>query len=142
MTQDPPSTETNAADADPAAAAAVRLAERAASLGSGAACTAASPGLTGKQRRHLRGLGHALKPIVQVGQHGLTGRLVGAIEAGLDQHELIKVKLLESAPCDRCLAALWVHEMTGAAVAQIVGRVLLVYRADPKKPVIRLPKES
>lgn len=130
------------ASSDEGADAAARLLERAEALGAGAACVAASPALTGKQRRYLRGLGHKLKPIVQIGQAGLNSRQAAAIDAALDQHELIKIKLLESAPCSRSLAALWVHDVTGASVAQVVGRVVLAYRPHPKKPVIRLPKES
>lgn len=109
-------------------------------LGSGQAVAAASPGFSGKQRRHLRALAHSLKAVVMVGQHGLTERLVGAVDAALDQHELIKVKVLESAPCSREHAALWMHATTGAAVVQIVGRTLVVYRARAEKPVIVVPQ--
>jgi RNA-binding protein len=112
---------------------------RAESLGKGASVSAASPGFSGKQRRHVRGLGHPLKAQVQIGHHGLSNGLAGAILIALDQREVVKVKLLESAPCSMALAALWIHEATASSVVQILGRTLLVYRRHPKQPVVRLP---
>ncbi|MBS2022971.1 MAG: YhbY family RNA-binding protein, partial [Deltaproteobacteria bacterium] len=58
-------------------------------------------GLTGKQRRHLRGLGHALSAVVQVGKTGVTPALIENANVQLDAHELIKVKVGEAAPSDR-----------------------------------------
>jgi RNA-binding protein len=140
MTEDtaPPTSPSDDSAAPPAQDA---LATAAEGMGSGQAVAAASPGFTGKQRRHLRALAHKLKPIVMVGQHGLSERLVGAVEAALEQHELIKLKVLEGAPCSREHAALWLHATTGASVVQIVGRTLVVYRPHPEKPVIVLPSK-
>ena len=57
--------------------------------------------LNGKQRRYLRGLAHSLEPIVQLGKGGLTDGVVGAVDAALADHELIKVKLAQVAAPDR-----------------------------------------
>lgn len=116
--------------------------QKAATLGKGATVTACSPGRSGKQRRHLRGLGHSLKPLVFVGQNGLTGAVANACDAALDQHELVKVKLSDAAPCEREAAALFLHESIGAETVQIVGRTLLCYRAHPKRPRISLPAQE
>ncbi len=114
-------------------------ADRAAEMGRGAVVAACSPGRTGKQRHHLRGLGHHIKPVVTIGHQGLTPGVRDSIDKALDQHELIKVKALESAPHDVKTTALWIHNTTEAQVVQIVGRVALAYRPRDKKPLIKLP---
>jgi RNA-binding protein len=95
--------------------------------------------LTGKQKRHLRALGHGLRPLVQVGKQGLVASVVSQTQACLAAHELVKVKLLESCPMDREQCADALAEATGAAVAQTLGRTLLLYRPRPEDPQIQLP---
>ncbi|HEY6178653.1 MAG TPA: ribosome assembly RNA-binding protein YhbY [Kofleriaceae bacterium] len=95
--------------------------------------------LTGKQRRHLRALGHELKPIVQVGRDGIDDGVVAAIEQALVDHELVKVKLGEAAELDRHDAAAAIARRTGSEVAQVLGNTLLLYRPDPDDPAIVLP---
>ena len=95
--------------------------------------------LTGKQRRHLRGLGHDLKPIVQIGKAGIDDGLVAAVEQALADHELVKVRVGESAALDRHDAAAAIAQRTGSEVAQVLGNTLLLYRADPEAPAIVLP---
>lgn len=94
--------------------------------------------LTGKQVRHLRGLGHHLKPVVLVGKEGTTPALLDAVDESLAQHELVKIKLLENCPDDRRTAADNIARQSGASVVQILGRTLLLYRAA-EPPVIVLP---
>jgi RNA-binding protein len=112
------------------------------SLGRGGAVAAASPQLTGRGRRHLRGLAHALKPLVYVGHGGATPSLAGAIDDALADHELIKVKLQETAPIDAKALALWIHATTGAQIAQIIGRTVVAWRPDPEAPRIRIPRSE
>jgi RNA-binding protein len=95
--------------------------------------------LTGKQRRHLRSLGHELRPVVQIGRDGLDDGLVAAVDQALTDHELIKVKLGEAAELDRHDAAETIAQRTGSEVAQVLGNMLLLYRADPEDPGIVLP---
>jgi RNA-binding protein len=95
--------------------------------------------LTGKQRRHLRALAHALHPIVQVGKGGLDDGLVAAVEQALADHELIKVKVGEHAEASKADVAEQLAQRTNSEVAQIIGNIVLLYRADADKPVIELP---
>jgi RNA-binding protein len=96
--------------------------------------------LTGKQRRHLRALGHHLDPVVQVGQDGVSDAVVGQADAQLDAHELIKVKIGEGSPQDRHEAADMLAARTQAQVAQVLGRTVLLYRPRKDKPQIVLPR--
>jgi RNA-binding protein len=94
--------------------------------------------LTGKQVRFLRGLGHHLQPVVMIGREALSDRVLAAVETALDDHELIKIKLQEGCLLDRHDAATGLAERTGAAVAQILGRTILLFRPSDKN-LITLP---
>ncbi|MDA8413642.1 MAG: ribosome assembly RNA-binding protein YhbY [Desulfobacteraceae bacterium] len=94
--------------------------------------------LTGKQKRHLRALGHKLKPLIQIGKKEIEEALITETNAALDHHELIKVKLLESCMLDKHDASSMLADACNAEVAQILGKTFLLYRqATP--PVIVLP---
>ncbi len=96
--------------------------------------------LTGRQRRYLRALGHGLEPLVQLGKHGLTVTVVGAIDDALARHELVKVRLGTECPDGRDDVAEKLGPELAAHVAQTIGRTILLYRRHPQEPVIQLPK--
>jgi RNA-binding protein len=96
--------------------------------------------LTGRQRRHLRALGHHLDPVLQVGHEGISDAVVRQADQQLETHELIKVKIGESSPQDRHDAAALLAGRTHAQVAQVLGRTALLYRPRKDKPEIVLPK--
>jgi RNA-binding protein len=95
--------------------------------------------LTGKAMRYLRGLGHHLDPIVQVGKDGITDALVTATREALAAHELIKVRVGTEAPLDRKETGALLAEATGAELAQTLGRTFLLYLRHPKRPRIVIP---
>ncbi|MBT8493758.1 MAG: ribosome assembly RNA-binding protein YhbY [Deltaproteobacteria bacterium] len=95
--------------------------------------------LTGKQRRHLRGLGHNLSPVVQIGKEGLSDSVVQAIDEALETHELIKVRIGQNALLDRNDVGASLAKETGSEVAQVLGNTVLLYRRHPEEPKIRLP---
>ncbi len=95
--------------------------------------------LSGKQRRYLRSLGHALNPVVHIGRGGITDQVVSAIDAALTSHELIKIKLGSQSDLERQDAADRAAQATGAEVAQVLGNTVLLYRRHPDRPVIELP---
>lgn len=96
--------------------------------------------LSGKQRRYLRGLGHELRPVVQIGRDGLDDGLVAAVDQALTDHELVKVKVGEAANLDRHDAATDLAARTRSEVAQVLGNTVLLYRAHPDEPEISLPR--
>jgi RNA-binding protein len=96
--------------------------------------------LTGKQRRHLRALAHPMKPIVQIGKDGIDDGLVAAVDQALTDHELVKIKVGESSALDRHTAAGELAKKTRSEVAQVLGNIVLLYRANPDDPTIQLPK--
>lgn len=96
--------------------------------------------LTGKQRKHLRGLAHHIEPLVRIGHQGLTVALGDAVFEVLEEHELVKVKLLDTAPCEKKEAADWLAERCGAHVAGVVGRIVILYRRHKDHPEITLPQ--
>jgi RNA-binding protein len=97
--------------------------------------------LTGKQKRHLRALGHKLKPLIQIGKKEIEDALITEANVALDDHELIKVKLLESCMLDKHEASESLSTACQADVAQILGKTFLLYRAA-KTPVIVFPKSD
>jgi RNA-binding protein len=96
--------------------------------------------LNGKALRHLRGLGHALDPVIAVGKNGITETLAKEAARALQKHELVKVRVMQEAPVDRHEAAEALAQQTGAILAQVLGRTFLLYRRNDQKPKIVLPK--
>jgi len=95
--------------------------------------------LSGKQRRHLRALGHELRPIVHIGKAGIDEGVIAAVDRALLDHELVKIKLGENAEVERETAAGELAEKTHSEVAQVLGYTLLLYRPHPEDPTIVLP---
>jgi len=98
--------------------------------------------LSGKQRRHLRGLAHALRPVVQIGKGGLDAGLGAAVDRALSDHELVKIRVGEGAGVDRHEAADALAQQTKSEVAQVLGHTIVLYRADPEDPKIELPSRD
>lgn len=97
--------------------------------------------LSGTQRRALRGMGHHLSPVVQVGRAGVTDGVVEATNAVLDQHELVKVSVSSDAPVHRKEAARDLARRSGSHLVQVLGRTALLYRRRFDEPEIELPGE-
>jgi len=95
-----------------------------------------NPSLTSKQRRHLKGLAHHLKPVVMIGSKGLTEEVMTKLDDELSHHELIKVKAPEGGA--KALGPI-LEKRGNAALVQVIGRVVVLYRRRKKDPVIELP---
>lgn len=98
--------------------------------------------LTARQRQHLKGLGHRLNPVLQVGGGGLSQAFLDELELALLAHELVKVKIGASDGAGRKRDAAELAEKSGATLAQVIGRMVLLYRPHPDKPRLVLPTRS
>jgi len=85
-------------------------------------------------RKTLRGAGHHLSPVVQVGKEGVTDAVLRQLDEQLGAHELVKVRIGTESPEDRFEAADRLGAEAGAQVVQILGRTVLVYRKHPEHP--------
>lgn len=96
--------------------------------------------LTSTQRKHLRGLAHHLKPVVQIGQGGVTPRVLDAVRSALDAHELIKVKFLAFREHKQEIAT-EIGEASGADLVGLIGNIGIFYRPhdDPDRRQVPLP---
>ncbi len=98
--------------------------------------------LKGFQKKYLRGLAHNLKPLVLVGQKGLTDDLVKSADQALEKHELIKIKFNEFKEKEqKAEITETLCNITGAQVAGTIGHVAILYReqGDPDKKKIVVP---
>jgi RNA-binding protein len=96
--------------------------------------------LTGKQKSHLRGLGHHLNPVVALGKEGLTEAVARKAHLELENHELIKVKIGDGCLDPAAEVGATLAEKCNAALVQVIGHTVLLYRRRKKDPQIALPK--
>lgn len=94
--------------------------------------------LKGSEKKHLRGLAHGLKPLVQVGKKGLTDELIASVDMALMDHELIKVRFLDFKGEKKALSET-IAGKTGSELAGLIGNVAVLFRPhpDPVKRKIR-----
>lgn len=97
--------------------------------------------LKGSDRKHLRGLAHHLKPVVQVGKQGVIENLITSVSQALDAHELIKVKFVDHKQGREELSR-EIANRTESELAGLVGNIAILYRrhSDPEKRKVRLPQ--
>lgn len=91
--------------------------------------------LTGKQARHLRALGHHLKPVIMVGKEEIDDNLLKSVDEVLEAHELIKIKIQKGCLLDRHDVAQELAQRTGSVTAQVLGQTILLYRPSEKKRI-------
>jgi RNA-binding protein len=92
-----------------------------------------------KQKRYLRGLAHALKPVVMLGNKGLTETVQAEIDNALNRHELIKVKVSGAEKAERLAILNNIADSNGADLIASIGHIAAFYR-PAKEPTIKLPK--
>lgn len=94
--------------------------------------------LTSKQRAKLKSIATSTETILQVGKGGVGEQLVKQVDDALTAREIIKLRVLETAPEEPGTLAQELAEATESEVVQVIGRRLVLYRKNPKKPVIVL----
>jgi RNA-binding protein len=95
--------------------------------------------LSERQKKFLRARAHALKPVIRLGQAGLTAAVSAEAARALEDHELIKVKgpAGDRAARDEFFATL--ARATGSALVHRIGNIAVLYRPHPKLPRILIP---
>jgi len=95
--------------------------------------------LSEKQKKHLRGIAHDLKPIIHVGNAGISSGLTTELNQTLEHHELVKVKLRVGDRDARNIAIDALVEKTRASLVARIGNTAVLYRRRAKNPGIELP---
>lgn len=96
--------------------------------------------LTPAERSSLRAEAHALSPVVIIGEAGLTPGVLKEIDASLNSHGLIKVRVFGDDREARVTIYDTICEKLDAAPVQHIGKLLVVYR--PKKEAVKTPSET
>jgi RNA-binding protein len=99
--------------------------------------------LTGIQAKYLRGRAHGLKPVVFVGQRGLTDALIASTEQAFDRHELIKIKFIDfKEKKQKKEIAKAIEVKTDCLLAGMIGHVAIFYKRhdDPEQRRVVLPE--
>ncbi len=101
--------------------------------------------LKGFQRKYLRGLAHAYKPVLLIGQKGISESLSEALEEALESHELIKVKFIDFKEKEQKKEIIAELEKANACeMVGMTGHIAIFFRQnrDPEKRKITIPKEK
>ncbi len=94
--------------------------------------------LTNKQNKYLRGLSYDLKPVVMVGNNGVTEGVLNELETCLAHHELIKVRISGVDRDERQKMAENLCKKSSSELVNTIGHIAVLYRRA-KQPVIKLP---
>lgn len=96
--------------------------------------------LNSRQRAQLRGLANSAETIFQIGKGGMSDQLVKQVDEALEARELIKLRVLETAPVTSRQAADEIAPAVGADVVQVIGSRFILYRESKDHKTIVLVK--
>ena len=96
--------------------------------------------LSKNQIKFLRSKAHGLKPVVMLGQKGLTDAVLNELDIALEHHELVKLKLSLDDRDVRRQVAEDICRQCKAEEVQSIGKTLTIYRVNPDKAIITLPE--
>ncbi|MDM1757403.1 MULTISPECIES: ribosome assembly RNA-binding protein YhbY [Acinetobacter] len=86
-----------------------------------------------QERKRLRQIGHALNPVVMIGDKGLSENVIEETNRALNDHELIKIKVSGEDREVRAAAITEIAKVTGAEVVQTIGKIALIYKKAAKQ---------
>ena len=95
--------------------------------------------LSNKQKQYLKTLAHPLKPVVMLGNNGLTEGVMAEIDIALKHHELIKVKIPGDDREERQLICEAISRESGGSLVQIIGKTA-VFFLEKADGTIQLPR--
>jgi len=92
------------------------------------------------QKKYLRKLGHKLKPVVFIGNSGLSESVLKELFSTINHHELIKIKIKASNRIIRDQIIDEICKKTSTQLVTQIGGIALIYKKNPETPKIKLPK--
>ena len=87
--------------------------------------------ITSSTRKKYQQIGHHLRPIVAVGNRGITVAVIEEIQTALHDHELIKVKLNIEGKSERAREVKRLSTALNAHFIQLIGKNALLYKKSP-----------
>ena len=81
-----------------------------------------------------------MDPIINVGKSSVTPELITSVDEAIEKRELIKISVLKNCLDDPKIIAQTIAERTKSQVVQVIGKKIVLYRMNKKKPKIELPK--
>ncbi len=90
--------------------------------------------LKGFQKKYLRGLAHEMRPVVLIGNNGLTETVINSIDQALEDHELIKIKFNSFKEKEQKKEIInGIEAGTGAQLAGLIGHMAIFFRRNKDK---------
>ena len=86
--------------------------------------------LSSKIKQQFRASAHSLKPVVMIGNNGLTESVLLEIERALIVHELIKIRINAATSKERDEMIQRICEEHSAELIQTIGHIVVVYRKN------------
>lgn len=86
--------------------------------------------LTSKKRKALKAKAHHLKPVIRVGQNGISDGVIKETDIALHTHELIKIQIQSDDRDGRLQGARTLAEKTGAELVHHIGKIFILYRIN------------
>ena len=88
----------------------------------------------------MRKLAHNLRPVVMVGHQGLSDAVLSELESTMTKHELLKIKVRSNDREEKQKIVDKILNFSKAALVQVIGGVLVIYRPFDENPSIILPR--
>lgn len=93
------------------------------------------------QRLELKGRAHTLKPVVIIGNNGLSPAVLDEIERSLKSHDLLKIRVMSDDREAREAMLQEICEQLKAGPVQHIGKMLVIYR-PLETPIAKAPKRK
>lgn len=95
--------------------------------------------MTSKQRAYLKSLASTMDVIFNIGKASLTPEMINSVNEALEARELIKLGVLKNCADDPKELAQIIADRSHSNVVQVIGKKIVLYRPNKKKPKIKLP---
>lgn len=96
--------------------------------------------LNSKQRATLKSMANGIDTILQVGKGGIADTTIKQLDDALTARELVKIKVLETAPTFAKEVANDIAKLTNSEVVQVIGSRIVLYRMNRTDPKINIGK--